>query len=151
MDKYILNSSIGYGTSELTSFDNALLNCKIANYNLVKVSSILPARCREVEKVDIPEGSVIFTAYASLSSNKTGQLMSAAVGVGLPKDKEKIGVIMECSGFCTRQNTEEKLKSMIKEAMQTRGYEIEHIIFKSTEATVSTNEYVTVFASLSMW
>lgn len=77
--------------------------------------------------------------------------MSAAVGVGLPKDKEKIGVIMECSGFCARQNTEEKLKSMIKEAMKTRSYEIEDIIFKSTEATVSANEYVTVFASLSMW
>lgn len=151
MDKYILNSSIGYGKSELTSFDNALLNCKIANYNLVKVSSILPARSKKVEEVDIPKGSVIFTAYASLSSNKKGQLMSAAVGVGLPKEKEKIGVIMECSGFCTRQKTEEKLKTMIKEAMHNRGYEIEDIVFKSTEATVSTNEYVTVFASLSMW
>ena len=35
--------------------------------------------------------------------------------------------------------------------MKTRSYEIEDIIFKSTEATVSANEYVTVFASLSMW
>lgn len=151
MDKYILNSSIGYGKSELTSFDNALLNCKIANYNLVKVSSILPARCKKVEEVDIPEGSVIFTAYANLSSNKKGEIISAAVGVGIPKDKEKIGVIMECSGFCTKQTTEKRLINMIKEAMASRGYEIEDIIYKSSEINVSTDGYVTVFAALSMW
>lgn len=150
MNKFIITSSIGVGKTELTSFDNALIKCKIANYNLVKVSSILPPNSKKVDDVDLPEGSILFTAYAAISTNLNGQHISAAVGVGIPKDKTKIGVIMECSDYCNKDEIEMKLKNMIVEAMISRGYEIEEILFEANDV-IATNDYVTAFAAISIW
>jgi len=40
-NKFYLNAGLGHGDYSLTSFDDALLNAGVGNYNLLKVSSIL--------------------------------------------------------------------------------------------------------------
>lgn len=149
--KFCISSSEGKGEKKLTSFDNALLNSGIANYNLVKISSILPPNADFVEKVDLPEGSVLHTAFASLTSNKAGALISAAVAVGIPKDRTKIGVIMEFSDFCTKEIAEKQVKAMVVESMKNRGYEIEKILCATAEARSDGVKYVSAFAALSIW
>ena len=42
---YTIVSGVGKGLTSLSAFDNALLNAGVGDYNLVKVSSILPAKC----------------------------------------------------------------------------------------------------------
>ncbi len=151
LNKYLLCSGVGKGSFPLTSFDNALYNSGIANYNLVKVSSILPVKMELNTSVDIVEGSVLFTAYSTKTTIKRNEIISAAVAVGIPKDTEKVGVIMEFSGSCNKQEAETKITSMVKEAMSLRNYEIKEIICQAIEAKGSDKNYTTVFAALAMW
>jgi len=86
---YILVSGVGNDKFQLVSFDKALFASKIANYNLVKVSSILPPNCKEEYKITARQGSILFTAYASVSSCEQG-ILSAAVGGGIPQSTDEI-------------------------------------------------------------
>lgn len=149
--KFYISSGIGYGNSYLTSFDDALIQTGVGNYNLVRVSSILPARMTQQKAVDVEEGSELHVAYAEITSRNPGEIISAAVSVGIPVDKSNIGVIMEQALFDKEKETVKKVESMVKEAMANRGYEIEQIITCSCEATTKGNGYTTVFAGLAMW
>jgi len=66
--------SKGKGASEngLPSFDRALLDAGVGNYNLVRLSSILPAGCKWIDAKDIAshikEGSLLPTAYSTMKS-----------------------------------------------------------------------------------
>lgn len=151
MKKFFICSSIGNGKYELTSFDSALKNSNLANYNLVKVSSILPANIQKQKSVDIAEGSVLYTAFAHKTTNKSGEIVSAAIAVGIPIDKTKIGVIMEFSGNCSMLDAEKQVHTMVKEAMENRGYEIEKILSSVKEVCCDGKCFVTAFAALAMW
>jgi len=148
---YCITHGTGEGNSSLTSFDNALLSSGIANYNLVKISSILPADSKECTKVSLKEGSILHTAYADITSSKVGETISAAIGVAIPKDNDKIGVIMEYAGYCAKQEAIIKIESMLQEAMQNRGYSIKEIKTISSETIVPSNKFATAFAALSIW
>ena len=151
MKKYLITASAGWGNYKLTSFDDALRNSDIGNYNLVKVSSILPVATQRVNKVDIEEGSVLYTAFSSLSSNISGERISAAVAVGISEDSEEIGVIMELSDKLDKLQIEDTIKSMVIESMEARGYKIKEIIIKSQTVVSDGKGYATAFAALAMW
>lgn len=118
---------------------------------MVQVSSILPAGMTQQKSVDVEEGSELHVAYAEITSRNPGEIVSAAVSVGIPVDKSNIGVIMEQALFDKEKETVKKVESMVKEAMANRGYEIEQIVTCSCEATTKGNGYTTVFAGLAMW
>lgn len=148
---YYLCSSIGNGFNRLTSFDNSLFNSGISNYNLVKVSSILPKYAERKDSITLDEGSILYTAYAFLTTNIKGEKVSAGIAVGIPKDKSKIGVIMEYSDYCSKEDCIQRVKSMVLEAMNTRSYEIEKILYEAQEVICNGDSYQTVLAALSMW
>ena len=150
-NKYYITCGNGYGATPLTSFDSALLRSGIANYNLVKISSILPAGSTECDCVSLKEGSILHTAYASLTSNQEGATISAAVGVAIPQDDSKVGVIMEYSAYCDKQEALDQIHLMLKEAMENRGYLIKEIKSVVSELIVPKDGYVTAFAALSIW
>ena len=102
-------------------------------------------------KGGIVEGSVLFTAYSSKTAIRRNEIISAAVAVGIPKDAEKVGVIMEFSGLCDKLEAEMKIISMVREALSLRNYEIKEIICQAVEAKGSGDDYTTVFAALAMW
>ena len=110
---YILVSGVGNDKYQLVSFDKALFASKIANYNLVKVSSILPPNCKEEYKITARQGSILFTAYASVSSCEQG-ILSAAVGVGIPQSTDEIGVIMEFSCRDSESVAIHQVREMVK-------------------------------------
>ena len=62
--RFKITSGKGAAEHGINAFDFALMNAGISDYNLVKISSILPPRSTES-------------------------------AVGIPKDKTKIGIIME--------------------------------------------------------
>lgn len=55
---YMLVSGIGKAEYPLVTFDNALRDAGIGDYNLVKVSSILPPKCIRKNVIDIKQGSI---------------------------------------------------------------------------------------------
>ncbi len=149
--EYFICAGKGYGQSKLNSFDEALRDAGLANYNLVKVSSILPAGVDRKPHVTIQEGSVLYTAYASISSSCPGDVVSAAIAVGLPLQKENIGVIMEYSGKCDEECARRSVCSMVEEAMRNRGYEIKEILCYATSTEGRADISSTAFAAIAMW
>ena len=147
---YILVSGVGNDKFQLVSFDKALFASKIANYNLVKVSSILPPNCKEEYKITARQGSILFTAYASVSSCEQG-ILSAAVGVGIPQSTDEIGVIMEFSCRDSESVAIHQVREMVKNSMELRKIRIQEIRIASAEVIVSDGLYSTALAALAMW
>lgn len=147
MTKYILVSSVGKGSQELSSFDDALFQSKIANYNLVKISSILPAGAKQCKAIKLKEGSILPTAYAHITTKEKGEQIAAAIAVGIPQSSKHVGVIMEFSEHCDKTQAEKRVKAMVLEAMRLRGYDISDLLCASAEAIGNGKEFITAFAA----
>jgi arginine decarboxylase len=90
---------VGYHRNKLQSFELALRSAGIEKCNLVTVSSIFPPMCRIIKKetgVEILKpGQITFVVLARESTNEPNRILSAAVGLARPKDKEQYGYISE--------------------------------------------------------
>ena len=155
--EYAISQGVGVSLKRLPSFDKALLDAGVGNYNLVRLSSILPAGCVEVDVDDIAshikEGSLLPTAYSTISSSKMGEHIVSTIVIGFPVDAEKVCVIMEYSVADVDAETALRtLKDMIKEAFEERGWELDHIKATSAEADVDVEGATfTTFACVSEW
>lgn len=130
--KVVAGSSEGH--SELTAFDKALLKAGIGNINIIKVTSILPPGARYNPDLEIPPGSLVPTAFASIVSEVPGETIAAAVGVGIAQNS--YGVIMEHSGLITKEEAEKEIRSMIREAFLARGLELKEMKIAAAQHTV---------------
>ena len=147
--KYFLVAGSSEGYTELNSFDGALLNANIGNTNLIKVSSILPPNCEFIEPVPLPYGAIVPIAYASITSQLEGEVISAAVAVAIPEDNEKPGLIMEYSSRGRHKDIEEIVRNMAKKGMELRGEKLKEIKSISIEHRVS--HIGTAFAGVVLW
>ncbi|MBQ7328371.1 MAG: arginine decarboxylase, pyruvoyl-dependent [Oscillospiraceae bacterium] len=148
---FILRTSIGRNTHQLGAFDDALLKAGIGNYNLIKVSSILPPKCSPKNTITLAKGALLPSAYALIFSSDIGTTISAAVAVGIPVDTSSNGVIMEHSALGTKREAEEIVRTYVKQAMLSRNLAIKEIVSVATEVTVISNETYCAFATVSMW
>lgn len=151
MKHYKISAGIGHGKYRITSFDNALCGAGVGNYNLVRLSSILPLGSVECDKVGLPLGSLLPIAYAVQTGNKG--VISAAVAIGFPKlvDGEHCGVIMEYEGECTENEAQRIVENMVREGFEQRGWELDHIVSTSVQAWCADEGYTTVFACVAEW
>jgi arginine decarboxylase len=124
---YFLVFGASEGFTPLNAFDGALLSAGIGDTNLVKMSSIVPPRCQQISPVRLPAGSLVPTAYASITSDVPGELISSAVAVALPKEPHYPGLIMEYSARGSRAEIEETVRRMAMEGMKLRMREIKDL------------------------
>jgi len=101
--KMFLTKGVGYHKEKLASFEMALRNAKIAPYNIVEVSSILPPGCifvpaNEGVKELIP-GQIIHMVISKNATNEPNRLIGASVGVAIPRDKKMYGYLSEHHSF----------------------------------------------------
>lgn len=129
--KYFVTAAAAEGSSELNAFDNALLAARIGNVNVIRVTSILPPGTAYEPNLVLPPGSLVPTAYGYIVSEVPGELISAAIGVGI--SQESFGVIMEFSGKCTREEARVKIEQMIQEAFHRRGMEVVEVKLAAVE------------------
>lgn len=155
--EYCISAGKGVSINGLPSFDRALLDAGVGNYNLVRLSSILPANCKEVSIKDIAshikEGSLLPTAYSTITSDVQGDVIVSTIGVGIPVDKSHVGVIME---YSTKNVTEDEalatLHRMIDEAFEARGWELDHKECVAISDKVEFNGVKhTTFACIAEW
>ncbi len=146
---YFLVSGSSEGYTPLNAFDGALLNAGIGNTNLFKVSSIIPPHSKEIQPITFPQGALVPTAYASISSDIPGEIISAAVAVALPKDDDQSGLIMEYSAQGHREEIELIAKNMAFEGMKMRQQETKEI--KSISAEYKVKKIGAAFAAVVLW
>jgi len=155
MRYYTIVSGIGSHYSKIGSFDRALLNANIGNYNLVKVSSILPPGCEERKSIDLRFGSVLYTAYTSFANDEK-HLFSSAIAIGIPQKKDNIGVIMEYSDFVDINEAKHIVANMVDEEMQERNIALRAIVGKEISSnSIKINDFesgvITTFAAVALW
>lgn len=148
---FYISSGVGKASSELVAFDNALIDAGISNYNLLRVSSILPIGCIRESAVLAKEGSLIPTAFGTKTSDIPGNVIASAIAVGIPRDEKRVGVIMEYSGNCTAAEAEDRVRGMAAEAMNNHTIECLEILSSSIEAIVDGDGYTAVISSVAMW
>lgn len=94
-----LTKGVGFHRDQLISFEAALRDAEIANYNLVTVSSILPPKCRIIKKEEgiklLKPGQIVHVVLARNAVKEGRRLISAAIGVAIPKDDMIHGYLSE--------------------------------------------------------
>ena len=125
--QYFLVSGASEGYTPLNAFDGALLQAGIGNTNIVKMSSIVPPHCQRISPIAFPPGVLVPAAYAALTSDVPGEIISAGVAVALPEDENQNGLIMEYSAKGTRHKIEEIVRNMAAEGMKLRGWKIKDL------------------------
>jgi arginine decarboxylase len=98
-----LTKGVGRHKEQLSSFELALRNAGIANFNLVRVSSIFPPGCKMLSRAKglkhLADGQVVFTVMSSTSTNEPNRLVSASVGIAIPNDRSRYGYLAEHKAF----------------------------------------------------
>ncbi len=140
--KIVLTKGIGQGSTSLNAFDSALLNAGVGNFNLVRVSSIVPPNSKIInlntdsEDVLPAVGSIIPTVYSYLISNRPGEKISVVLGIALPKNEKKNGLIFEYSCRGSFGQAKRNCRQMIKEAAELRKMKIKKNFFVGNECIV---------------
>jgi arginine decarboxylase len=98
-NRFFLTTGVGVHKDELMSFELALEAAGVENFNMVKISSVLPAGCRLIEReegiVQLVPGQITFAVLARSSTPEPGRRVAAALGLAIPEDVEQPGYISE--------------------------------------------------------
>jgi len=101
--KVFLTKGVGKDKEKLTSFERALRDAGIAQFNLVEISSIFPPNCKLISKKEgllfLNPGQIVFTVLSRNSTNEPHRLITSSVGIAIPKDKRQYGYLSEHIGF----------------------------------------------------
>jgi len=136
------------GLTELNAFDNALMAAGIANLNLIKISSVIPAGARLTDTpLEITPGSLVPTVYSVQSSTVPGETIASAVGLGFSRDRH--GMIFE-HHTGSAVVAERVVREQVAEAFERRGMELAEVVVRVAEHTVERNG-CTVAAVVLWW
>ena len=101
--KLFLTRGMGVNKEKLTSFEMALREAGIAHFNLVRVSSIFPPRCKIIERDEglqlMQPGEIVFAVLAEMSTNEPGRRIASSIGVARPTDPDRYGYLSEHHTF----------------------------------------------------
>lgn len=144
-----VGAGVGVSAFELVSFDRALRQAGFADYNLLRVSSILPPGVQQRPAIEVPGGSLLPAAYGVFTSSEAGRTIAAAVSLAFPTEPGAVGVIMEAEGYMTEREVHELVAAMAEEAMEDRNLKIARLEVVAIEAQVDL--CTTVFAGVALW
>ena len=102
-----LTKGVGVHREKLASFEGALRDAGIAAFNLVRVSSIFPPHCRILPRVRglkmLTPGQIAFVVMSDNATCEAHRLLSASVGIAVPKDTSQYGYLSEYHSFGERE------------------------------------------------
>ena len=152
--KCFITKGVGVHQEKLTSFELALRGANIAAYNLVKVSSIFPPYCKIIPRSDgvkyLTPGQVVFCVMSENSTNEPNRLISASVGIAIPKNPAMHGYLSEHHAYgWTERKTGDYAEDLAAEMLATvlgvkfdpdSSYDSKREIWKISNQIVRTTE-----------
>lgn len=156
--KVFLTCGVGVHRERLAAFEFALRDADIEQQNLVCVSSILPPRCRLIERAagveTLHPGEITFSVLARAETNEAGRHIHASIGLARPVDPDMYGYISEHHGYgMTAEQSgdyaEDLAATMLASTLgvdfdieaawneRRRQYETSHLIIDSTSITAA--------------
>lgn len=135
-------SSIGTGSTLLSSFDHALYEAGVHNYNLITLSSVIPPESRVVKtaRYSRPRGEFghkLYVVIAEIRSDQTGKWLSSAVGWYQLDDKRGFFVehhIIGDSRESVSSDIDHRVVNSLKDMCIFRGIIFERNRVKSSTA-----------------
>ncbi|MFH1829922.1 MAG: arginine decarboxylase, pyruvoyl-dependent [Pseudomonadota bacterium] len=101
--KVFLTKGVGRHREKLQSFEMALRHARIAQFNLVRVSSIFPPGCKIVQRreglLHLKAGQIVYCVMSDTATNEPHRLLAASVGLSIPKNPENHGYLSEHHTF----------------------------------------------------
>lgn len=101
--RLFLTKGVGKHREKLQSFELALRDARIAQFNLVRVSSIFPPGCKIIPRARgiqmLKPGEVVFCVMSETATNEPNRLLAASVGIALPRNPESHGYLSEHHSF----------------------------------------------------
>ena len=101
--KIFMTQGVGKHREKLSSFEMALRSAGIAQYNLVRVSSIFPPQAKLISKKDgsklLKPGQILYVVMSENATNEPHRLVASSVGVAIPKDRSQYGYLSEHHSF----------------------------------------------------
>jgi arginine decarboxylase len=97
--KMFFTKGVGIHKDRLASFELALRKAGIEKLNLVHVSSIFPPMCERIStdsglRLLVP-GQITYVVMARTDTSEPNRLISAAIGLAMPKDPGEYGYLSE--------------------------------------------------------
>lgn len=101
--KVFFVKGVGVHKERLSSFELALRDAGIEKFNIVYVSSIFPPKCKIISKDEglklLSPGEIIYCVMARNETNEPNRLISSAIGLAIPHNKEHYGYLSEHHSF----------------------------------------------------
>ena len=101
--KMFLTKGVGRHKEKLASLELALREAGIAPFNIIKVSSIYPPGCKIVSRPKalkiLQPGQVVHTVMSEIYTKEPHRLISASIGIAIPKEREQYGYLSEHHAF----------------------------------------------------
>lgn len=149
-----MTKGVGIHLEKLASFELALRDAGIANYNLVKVSSIFPPNCKIIPSKEglkyLSAGQIVFCVMSDNATNEPNRLISASVGIAIPKDSNQHGYLSEHHAYgWTDKKTGDYAEDLAAEMLATvsgvkfdpdSSYDAKREIWKISNQIVRTTE-----------
>lgn len=123
----------GEGPTELAAFDRALFDAGIANYNLLRLSSVIPMNSKiEIDRIDNYNydeyGFKLYTVLSRRTESTPGKTATAGIG-WVKNNTEGMGLFVEHTG-----ESEEQVIHLINDSLSSmrtyRREELGEISFK---------------------
>jgi len=122
---------VGKHSHNLQSFEAALRVAGIAQFNLVRVSSIFPPGCKIVSRqrglAKLQPGQIVFCVMADARTAEPNRLIGAGIGLAVPANRNDYGYLSEHHGFgLTQKRCSDLVEDMAASMLATtRGADLD--------------------------
>lgn len=134
-EKIFLTKGVGIHKEYLQSFEMALRDACIAQFNLVMVSSIYPPGCKRVPREEglkyLSPGEIVYCVMSRNATNEPNRLLATSIGLAIPSDNTAHGYISEHHSF---GETDEKAGDYAEDLAASMLASVLGIEFDSTKA-----------------
>jgi arginine decarboxylase len=97
--KFFFTKGTGIHEKDMRAFEEALRDAGVHTCNFIKTSSVIPPGCKLISKEEgvklLRPGQITFAIIAQSMTNEPGQIITAGIGMALPKDKTEHGFLTE--------------------------------------------------------
>lgn len=125
----IVTSGTGYGKTPLSAFDSALKDAGVYNFNLIYISSIIPARSSmKLKKFKASRkqyGDRLYVVRSEIRSRESGKCIGAALGWYQLKNGKGVFVEHEEMGEtegAVESNLTAEIKKSLTDLCRARGF-----------------------------
>lgn len=158
MNIYVVKG-VGVGKTALSSFDAALKDVGVYNYNLIQLSSIIPpdSHVSKAKQYKTPEeeyGYKLYVVKAEMRSQETGKYIAAGIGWYQFGDGRGLFVEHELIGetkVAIESEMEFRITNSLKDLCQFRNIKFEVSKFNSSISVAKVEDHPTCVLALSIY